>query len=150
MIRLSRMADYSVLLMAGCARSDVVLVSAQNLAMSTRVPPATVSKLLKKLLKSGLLVSVQGMKGGYRLARSASEITVADIITAVDGPIGLTLCSSSEGDCALEQLCFVRLGFKRINDVILQELAKVTLAEIAHPNLMGVATKGVQLNGQNG
>lgn len=133
MIRLSRLADYAVLLMAVAARSDRAWLSAQHLSHATKLPLATVSKVLKKLQKAKLLVSSQGTKGGYKLSRSAYAISVTDIIAAMDGPMGITLCSISDGDCALEQLCSIRTGFKRINNIIHQELTKVTLAELAAP-----------------
>lgn len=134
MIRLSRLADYAILIMAEYAKWDEnLLLNASRIADATRIPHATVSKLLKLLTKAGLLISLQGNKGGYSLARPKDEITVAGIIQAVDGPVSLTVCSVEEHECELEKLCAVSFGLRRINSIIQQELEKVTLAELVHP-----------------
>lgn len=134
MIKLSRLADYAVVLMAHYVYGKDVLLSAHELAIRTRLPQTTVSKVLKRLAKANLLTSEKGIKGGYRLARSASQIPIADIIMAVDGPIGVTECVDGHvGECNLESWCPTRQGFNRINSVIRQALTEVSLAEILSP-----------------
>lgn len=132
-MKLSRLTDYAIIIMAAFARRGDMSFSAQVISGTTGLPLSTVSKLLKKLMKYRLLTSTQGAKGGYKLARSPSDITVADIIVAIDGPIEMTLCAGTESDCSLESSCAVKFGLKRINNIILQELRKVTLAEIIRP-----------------
>src|SRR5262249_61106608 len=103
MFRLNKLTDYGIVLMAHVARSDEALPhTARTLAKETRIPLPTVGKLLRELHDSGLLVSHRGMKGGYNLARGAGEISVSDIILAVEGPIGFTEASVYAGLCGME------------------------------------------------
>jgi FeS assembly SUF system regulator len=136
MIKLSRMADYGVVVMTHLARDPSAFHTAPDVAAATALPAPTVSKLLKLMANSDLLESQRGTKGGYALTRQASEITMADIIGAVDGPIALTDCVGSDGTvCEIEALCPTRTNWKRINDVLVQALSGVTLAEMAAPSL---------------
>ena len=139
MIRLSRLADYGVVLACHMAAQSDRCHNAFDLAATTGLPAPTVSKLLAALARAGLLVSHRGAKGGYRLARSALEVTAADIVSAVDGPIALTICiEQGDGACDVESLCPTRRGWRRINDAVRQALGSVTLAELAFPLPGGV------------
>ncbi len=134
MIKLSRMADYGVLLMTELARAADVLRTAPELAANTGLPVPTVSKVLKLLAQDGMLHSQRGTKGGYALARTAETITVADIIGAVEGPIALTDCVDADGSlCEIEALCPTRTNWRRINEALTEALSSVTLAEMAQP-----------------
>jgi len=93
----------------------------------------TVSKVLKALVQHGLLVSHRGAKGGYSLAAAPEEISVAQIISAIEGPIALTECSDSTGVCGQEPQCSVRSNWQRINKAVREALERVTLAELARP-----------------
>ena len=95
MIRLGKLTDYGLVLMTYIAHShDRSLHTARDLAVESRLPLPTVSKLLKELLQGGLLVSQRGIKGGYSLAREPREISVAEVIAVLEGPIALTECST--------------------------------------------------------
>lgn len=133
MLKLGKLADYGTMLMTALAAEPARLHSAQELAAHTHVAAPTVSKLLKLLSKNGLVESLRGARGGYRLARDPAKITVADVISAIDGPIGLTECSVHKGDCAIESSCGVRGNWRLINTAIHQALRSVTLAEMALP-----------------
>ncbi len=131
MIRLSRLADYAMVLAGNMSREPQKCHNALDLANATTLPAPTVSKILAALARSGVLVSHRGAKGGYRLARSPHEISVADIIMAVDGPIALTIClEHGDGACEVEPVCPSRRGWHRINDAIRCALGSVTLAEM--------------------
>ena len=93
----------------------------------------TVSKILATLTRDGVLASVRGAKGGYRLAAAPDRITVAAIIAAIDGPIALTQCVDTAGSCNVETLCPTRAGWHKINDAILAALMDVTLADLIVP-----------------
>ena len=93
----------------------------------------TVSKVLKALVQHGLLASHRGAKGGYSLAAPAEEISVAQIIAAIEGPIALTECSDTIGLCGQETQCSVRGNWQRINSAVREALERVTLAELARP-----------------
>ena len=134
MIRVSRMADYGVLVLRHLARHPGRLHKASEIASDAQLPLPTVSKLLKQFAQSDLLDSQRGASGGYALARTPEEISVADIIRAVDGPIALTDClEGPEGVCDLESFCPIRGPWERVNVAIREALEGVSLAEIIAP-----------------
>jgi FeS assembly SUF system regulator len=131
-IRLSRLADYGVVLACQMAVKAEGCHNAFDLAAATGLPAPTVSKLLAALARAGVLVSQRGAKGGYRLARAPEAITAADIVSAVDGPIALTVCiEHGAGACDVESLCPTRSGWRRINDAVRDAMKSVSLAELA-------------------
>lgn len=134
MIRMTKQADYGIVLMTWLARQEDRLVTASELATAVQLPLPTVSKILKLLGRAELLVSHRGVKGGYCLERASDEITVADIITALDGPIAITECiDDTPGECSQESFCGVRGNWQRINHAIRHALEEITLAEMTHP-----------------
>ncbi len=139
MIRLSRLSDYAVLLMSHMAR-EAGVHNAQDLAERTSLPLPTVSKILATLARENLLESSRGRQGGYRLALPAAQISVENIIAAVDGPIALTLCvEQGPGSCDVEAFCPSSAHWHRINSAIRRALGEVTLAELATPSISAVA-----------
>jgi len=133
MLRVSKLTDYATVVMTCLAGDGDGVVSAQALAERARLEVPTVSKLLKQLAQAGLVASTRGINGGYRLARAAERITIADIVTAMEGPIGMTECSAHSGLCDLESHCGVRVNWQRINQAIAGALSNVTLADMLHP-----------------
>jgi FeS assembly SUF system regulator len=135
MVRLDKLTDYGLLLLVCIARSgNLALRTARDLAAESGLPQPTVSRLLQDLLKGGLLISQRGIKGGYSLARSPSDIAVAGVITALEGPIALTVCSSAEaGTCDLEAHCAIRANQQVINSAVRAVLEQVTLADLIQP-----------------
>lgn len=147
MIRLSREVDYALVLLAqlarpqglgeasgegaGAAPSAVEHPSARSLAEATGLPVPMVGKVLKTLARGGLLESRRGAQGGYALALHPDRITIAGIVQALEGPIGLTDCSpGSERSCDFEEHCPVRGPVVRLNAVIRQALEEVTLSQV--------------------
>ncbi len=136
MIKLSRMADYGVVLMTQLAREPQALRTAPDLAQACGLPLPTVSKILKLLAQGGLLESQRGVKGGYQLAIDAEGITIADLIGALDGPIALTDCMDADRlVCEIEALCPTRTNWRRINDAMIEALSGVSLADMALPTI---------------
>ena len=134
MIRLSRLADYGLVLMGRMAARPAPGHNALGLSDETQLPMPTVAKLLVRLTQGGLLVSHRGAKGGYQLARPPAEISVGDIVVAVDGPIALTQClEHGAGPCDVEPICPTRRGWNRLNDAVKRALTEVSLAELAQP-----------------
>lgn len=134
MIRLSRLADYGVVLMTRIACSQPVSHSAQSVARATAIPLPTASKLLSALASAGVLAAVRGPGGGYKLARLAEQISIAEIISAIDGPIALTQCiERGPGYCELEGLCPSRTGWHVINRAVRQAFEEVSLADLLTP-----------------
>ncbi len=134
MLRLTRQADYGIVLMTRLAVYPHRLYNAPDLAAEAQLPQPTVSKILKRLARERLLVSHRGVKGGYSLGRPPDTISVADIITALDGPIAVTECIDDvPGECQQEPICPVRRNWQRINQAIREALADITRAEMTHP-----------------
>lgn len=135
MIRMTRLTDYGIVLLTRMARLESTAVhNARDLAGAARLPLPTVNKVLKTLTRKGFLTSHRGVKGGYRLARAAEEISVLDVVTATEGPIAITECSHAEpGSCEHEGLCPLDGSWRQINEVIRQALDGVTLAQLTHP-----------------
>jgi len=135
MIRMTRLTDYGIVLLTHFARHPERLTrNAPELAAVAHLPLPTVSKILKILAREGLLVPHRGAKGGFSLARAADEITIADVISALEGPIALTECSAHGSDrCGIESLCPVSTNWRRINRAVLDALSGITLAEMASP-----------------
>jgi FeS assembly SUF system regulator len=133
MFRLNKLTDYGIVLMAHVARSDEEMPhTARSLAKDTRIPLPTVGKLLRELHDGGLLVSHRGTKGGYNLARSADEISVSDIILALEGPIGFTECSVEPGLCGMERRCAIKSNSQIIGDALRDALDNVMLSDLNH------------------
>ncbi len=137
MLRLSKLADYAVVVLIRLSESEGgrgCLGSVQTspgIAAATGVPEPTVAKVLKALAGAGLVVSQRGARGGYRLARPLSRIAVADVISAVDGPIALTACvDGGAGGCDVQRLCAVRGRWDLVNDAIRAALTGITLADM--------------------
>jgi len=131
MLRVSKLTDYATVIMTVLADAADVL-SAQDVAVRARLELPTVSKLLKQLAHAELVESFRGVNGGYRLARAPQQITIAQIVTAMEGPIGMTECSAQAGLCDHEPHCGVRVNWQRINHAIANALANVTLADMLH------------------
>ncbi|WP_106478645.1 SUF system Fe-S cluster assembly regulator [Phytohalomonas tamaricis] len=131
MLKLSKLSDYAAVVMAQIARHPNESHAAAELADDVGLPRPTVSKTLKMLLRAGLLQSRRGVQGGYQLSRPASQITVSDIIAAIDGPVAMTECSHATGDCDLAATCGVADNWQRVSIAIRQLLDSVTLAHLA-------------------
>lgn len=137
MIRVSKLTDYATVLCSRLARSPGTVSSAQALAEATHLELPTVSKVLKQLHQAGLLESFRGASGGYRLARPPEAVAVIDVITAMEGPFGMTECSVHAGLCNQETVCQVKGNWRVINDAIVTALEQVSLADMARPSLPG-------------
>ena len=132
MFRMTKLADYGIVLMTHMAGDPLRLShNAKDLAARSHMPLPMVTKILKILAREGLLVSHRGTKGGYSLAREPDQISMAEIIRAVEGPIALTACVvGPPGDCEHESCCPVRGHVQKINHAIRQALGGIKLAEL--------------------
>jgi FeS assembly SUF system regulator len=145
MLRLSKLADYGCQVMVYMAR-DRDIHSASEVASGLGMAAPTVSKILKMLARDSLVVSVLGAKGGYALARYPKEISIAEIINAMDGPISITECSSTS-TCTRESFCSTRGNWQGINHVIQQALDNVSLAEMVTPKSQVVDIRAIRSRG---
>jgi FeS assembly SUF system regulator len=130
MIILSKLADYGVIVASHMAIAPERQMTAATLAAETRLPRATVAKVLKILAHAGIVSGARGAAGGYRLARPAAQIALTEIIGAIDGILAPTQCTSHQPDCARAEFCTTRPHWQRINRVVGAALSAVTLAEL--------------------
>ncbi|HUR33670.1 MAG TPA: Rrf2 family transcriptional regulator [Vicinamibacterales bacterium] len=132
MLRLSKKADYALISMKHLALRGDGSSSAREIASLYDIPIELLAKILQRLVRRGLLASQQGTRGGYQLARTPSLISVADVIQAIDGPVTVTACSTTEGsNCEQYSKCNVRDPLWRVRERILSALGECTIAELA-------------------
>jgi FeS assembly SUF system regulator len=131
-MRLSHLADYAVVLMTAAARRPAAArLSATELSLETGLPLPTTQKLMGQLAHCGLLTSMRGAAGGFALARPAEDITLADIVEAVEGPIAMSACSDGKFDCALDAHCRVKPHMGIVGHAVRGALGAVSLTELA-------------------
>src|SRR5918998_1150874 len=132
MLRLSKKADYALMAMKHLAiRQDAgASCSAREIAEAYEIPLELLAKVLQRLVRSRLLVSVQGTRGGYRLGRAPSAIAIADVIQAVDGPLTVTACSDEDQNCEQYSKCNVRDPLWKIRGRIVDALSKVSVTDL--------------------
>lgn len=133
MLRIGKLTDYALLIMSHMAKEPDVILSASSLADALHLASPTVSKILKMLSEADLVSSVRGAEGGYHLARPAIEITVADIIAAMEGELAMTECCDKSSLCAIDSMCTMRENWKKINMMVQALLAKFTLMDMLEP-----------------
>jgi Rrf2 family protein len=132
MLRLSKTADYALLAMRHlAAHADKDAMPARELAETYDIPAELLAKVLQRLVRAGLLVSHQGIRGGYGLGRNASRISVADVIQAIDGPLTVTACSDTDHSCDQYSKCNIRDPLWRIKDRIVSALGETSVADLA-------------------
>ena len=131
MLRISKLTDYGTVVLASLVDRTDEVASAADIAARTGIAPPTVSKLLKLLAKADLVSSTRGASGGYRLMRAPEEISAADIIDALEGPLSITECSASDSRCQHEPNCNTGDAWQRVNQAIRDALDDVSLKDLA-------------------
>lgn len=140
MLRISKLTDYGTVILACLAAQPGRPMAAAEVADKTHIALPTVSKLLKSLQRSGLVMSTRGSLGGYQLARPAGEITAARILDALEGPFAITECSGQHSSCGIESNCRVGHAWQRVNAAIRRALNDVTLAQLAGTERVAVTS----------
>ena len=132
MLRLSKSADYGLMAMRRLALLPRgACRSAREIASEHRIPPALMAKLLQRLARNGLVASHHGTKGGYRIARPASRISLREVIEAIEGPMAMLEClDPCKGECAQEGTCTVRSPLHRVQRRIVEELGRTTIGDL--------------------
>ncbi len=134
MLRISKLTDYGTVVLAHLAGDPEAVCSAADVSHATGIAPPTVSKLLKSLARADLVSSTRGANGGYQLTRAPSEISAADVIDALEGPVSITECSGADSQCDYEKICSVGSAWKRINVAIRHALEDVSLIDLLRAN----------------
>lgn len=136
MLRITKQTDYAIVLMTRLAGRRDDVQNARDLARVVNLPLPTVSKILKAMARADLVVSHRGVKGGYTLAKEPREITVADLVEALEGPIAITECLDEvNSDCEIECSCPTRTNWQRVNSAVRDALAGIPLSEMTTFNL---------------
>lgn len=113
------------------ARTEQTLQTASSLSARTGLPEPTVAKVLKLLARGGLIASTRGVNGGYSLARPPEEISMAGVITALEGPVQLTSCVDGSADCCTHAVnCSLKGKWDPVNTAMRKALEEVSLAEM--------------------
>jgi FeS assembly SUF system regulator len=133
MLRVTKLTDYASVVLTVLATDVDAVLSASGLAERAGLEATTVAKVLKPLAQAGLVQAFRGVNGGYRLARAPSEISLVEIVEAIEGPLAMTECSIHDGHCEIEHSCGARANWRRINDVVADVLRKVSLADMLTP-----------------
>jgi len=135
MLALTKKTDYALIAVAFMSNRQGDVISAREIAAMTKVPQAILTNILKTLSTAGLVSSVRGANGGYALTRSVADISLRELITAIEGPIQFVQCAlepaeSRRSPCDLESSCPVRSPALRVHDRLDSFLANVSLDEI--------------------
>ena len=129
MIKISKLADYAIAIMHTLMATNTCL-SVAKIALKTRISAPTASKILKKLTEARLLASVSGPKGGYQLNQAAETITLAQLVSAIDGRPAMTTCCEKEYDCARDRICGQQNNWRKINAMVFSVLENVLLKDM--------------------
>lgn len=134
MLKLNRLTDYAVVALSHMARKPDALATVPHLAAATGLQQPTIAKLMKQLVAGAIVTSQRGANGGYCLARPADEITVAEIITVLEGPIILTSCvHGADTHCEVESVCPMRGNWDKVNVALRAALDGITLTDMSAP-----------------
>ncbi len=133
MLKLSKLTDYATVILSYMAKDHINMHAAFEISKVTGITLPTVSKVLKLLVKAHVVTSVRGAKGGYFLARAPEKITVATVISALEGPISLTECNASHKLCDQASGCEIQGNWGLINQKVFNALDSVTLADMIMP-----------------
>jgi FeS assembly SUF system regulator len=144
MLRISKLTDYATVILSYLALEPNQAMSAAQIAKAVHLSLPTASKILKILGESQMVTSFRGANGGYQLARPAAEITIAEVVAAIEGNPAITECCSETSLCALDSLCAIKDNWKIVNNVIMRALADLTLADMMRP-MKGQTWKGIPI-----
>jgi len=132
MFKLSKKADYGLIALKHLANHrQEHACSANEIAEEYGISATLMAKVLQKLAKQGLVAAKHGSTGGYQLARQPDKISALEVLTAIDGPVLITSCVTSHGNCDASERCSVKEPLQRVNESILNVLSMVTIAHLS-------------------
>jgi Rrf2 family protein len=133
MLKLTKKADYGLIALRHLATAPNAAASTREIADAYHLPVTLLAKVMQQLARAGIVHSLSGTHGGYKLARPASRINTLEVVRAIDGPVILTNCFTDHGACDQTDSCTVREPLRRVHEAILSLLEKFTIAELAEP-----------------
>jgi Rrf2 family protein len=153
MLKLSKKADYGLIAVRHLAmKFETGACSSKEIARAYGIPTELLAKILQKLVKAGLLTSQHGADGGYTLARHPERVTVFEVIRAIDGPLLITSCVTSHGDCSQRSTCTVKEPLGKVNEIIVKALSSVTISSLGEDSATAehISTGLIQIGGAAG
>jgi len=138
-LKLTKKADYGLIAMRYLAENAASSCSAKDIAEAHGIPPELLAKILQKLVKARLLTSQHGTNGGYLLARDARTISALEVIKAIEGPLFLTACVTTRGECGQTSRCTVREPLRKVSQSIEEVLSKITIGDMGENSTSPVA-----------
>lgn len=133
MLKIGKMTDYAVLILAAMAKAPTAVMSATHIADSLHLSQPTVSKILKTLADSSLVLSQRGAEGGYHLGKPAESISVAEVIAAMEGDLTMTECCETTSHCSIGTLCSMQENWLKINKLIKELLSRLSIIDMTGP-----------------
>jgi Rrf2 family protein len=141
MLRFTKRADYGLMAIHYIAiHDDLGAVNAKRIAEEFAIPQELLAKILQRLAKQGLIVSHNGPKGGYVLTRRPAEVTIGEVIRALEGPIRIVSCLDEDSDCPQMERCSLRRPVKKVQAAITQMLDSMSLAELTSDDVPELLT----------
>jgi Rrf2 family protein len=145
MLKLTKKADYGLIAMKHLAEHAATgAQSAKEIAEAEKIPSELLAKILQRLVRAKLLISLQGTNGGYKLARDSRTISAFDVIKAIEGPLFITSCVTHRGECEQSTHCGVREPLQKVSLAIEEVLSKVTIFELAQAGEAGCSETGAR------
>jgi Rrf2 family protein len=146
LLKLTKKADYGLIAVRHLASVSAGMANTKDIADAYHLPVPLLAKVLQKLTKAGVLHSVAGTNGGYKLARDARRITALEVVRAIDGPVILTHCFTEHGVCDQSESCTVREPLRRVHEAIIELLNKFTITDLAESPVVQLTPPPVPLN----
>lgn len=131
MMKISKITDYAVVALTAMVDGNDQPISAASLSEKTKLPEPTIAKVLKLLAKSGLINSVRGANGGYTMVGTIEDISIADVIVAIEGPVAITSCvDENDQTCDFSTHCTINGRWTAVNNAIKETLDEISLADM--------------------
>jgi Rrf2 family protein len=146
LLKLTKKADYGLIALRHLASAPGGMANTKDIADAYHLPVPLLAKVLQKLTKAGVLQSVAGTNGGYRLARDPQRINALEVVRAIDGPVILTHCFTEHGVCDQSESCTVREPLRRVHEAILELLNKFTITDLAESPVTRLTPPPAPLN----
>jgi Rrf2 family protein len=145
-LKLTKKADYGLIALRHLASVPGATASTKEIADAYHLPVPLLAKVLQKLTKAGILSSLAGANGGYRLSRDPHRISALEVVRAIDGPVILTHCFTEHGFCDQSESCTVREPLRRVHEAILELLNRFTITDLSESPAAGLTPPPLPLH----
>jgi Rrf2 family protein len=146
MLKLTKKADYGLIALRHLASVPGATASTKDIADAYHLPVTLLAKVLQQLSRAGIVQSVAGTNGGYKLIRHPGTVSALEVVRAIDGPVILTNCFTEHGTCDQSDNCTVREPLRKVHEAILDVLNRFTITDLAESKTMKLTPAPVPLN----